>query len=249
MAFLRVIWIMKPCEEIVGAAAGGNLATFLRDFPALKTHEPRFCIYPAKEKYAGHAKRGTKSWGGRTSARARRSEEGERRDSTLRDPFIVDLGVKNQPTGGSLRQQEGTRAGQEQQPPVPSWRRLHAGSHVHCVHTPPGLGRCTRMHKGLKPRSMSETSHLPTDVESSGQDPTLHYPPAGPRPSSPSPCVPREEPSIRYCGALSVALASCDRHAIPSTCLWTSSGSPGVPSTPRPNYRKTVFSTRDDPLR
>lgn len=31
------------------------------------------------------------------------------------------------------------------------------------------------MHKGLKPRSMSETSHLPTDVESSGQDPSLHY--------------------------------------------------------------------------
>lgn len=43
---------------------------------------------------------------------------------------------------------------------------------VTCVAcAPAGLGRCTRMHKELKPRSMSETGHLPTDVESSGRDP------------------------------------------------------------------------------
>lgn len=55
---------------------------------------------------------------------------------------------------------------------------------------PTGLGRCTRMHKGLKPRSMSETSHLPTDVESSSQDRSLHYSPAGLWLASPCPTFP-----------------------------------------------------------
>lgn len=56
------------------------------------------------------------------------------------------------------------------------------------------------MHKGLKPRSMSETSHLPTDVESSGQDPSLHYilstRPSPPPPLLASPSPPRRPPRL-----------------------------------------------------
>jgi len=58
---------------------------------------------------------------------------------------------------------------------------------VTCVAcAPAGLGRCTRMHKELKPRSMSETGHLPTDVESSGRDPGAATLQAGPYLSLPS---------------------------------------------------------------
>lgn len=75
------------------------------------------------------------------------------------------------------------------------------------------------MHKGLKPRSMSETSHLPTDVESSGQDPSLHYilstrpSPPPPLRAPPSPSAPIEAPIEEQRGPLSES-----RNAILRTC-------------------------------
>jgi len=64
-------------------------------------------------------------------------------------------------------------------------RRLHSGGHVRCVR----VGRARAMHadaQRAQPRSMSETGHLPTDVESSDPDPgaaTLQ--PGALRPSAP----------------------------------------------------------------
>ncbi|KAF7417409.1 hypothetical protein HZH68_000062 [Vespula germanica] len=46
--------------------------------------------------------------------------------------------------------------------------------HVHCVHAERARSMYERMHKGPEPRSMSETSHLPTDVASSDQDPRAY---------------------------------------------------------------------------
>lgn len=99
----------------------------------------------------------------------------------------------------------------------------------------PGLGRCTRMHKGLKPRSMSETGHLPTDVESS--DPgaaTLQPGPLSPLFLSPplvclltllllvsSSFAPGAlEPSDSlHRENLCLLVALCESHPIFSTCL------------------------------
>lgn len=113
---------------------------------------------------------------------------------------------------------------------------------VTCVAcAPAGLGRCTRMHKELKPRSMSETGHLPTDVESSDRDPGAATLQPGPYP--PSPLL-----SSFYLDVLSLYLshllltrrnlpilsaprtfvrhsALCESHPVFSTCLWTSFGS------------------------
>ncbi|TGZ32806.1 hypothetical protein DBV15_00912 [Temnothorax longispinosus] len=75
------------------------------------------------------------------------------------------------------------------------------GGHVRCVRAGrAGLGRCTRMHKELKPRSMSETGHLPTDVESSGRDPGAATLQPGPYPALPS------SPFSFYLALLSLSL-------------------------------------------
>lgn len=94
------------------------------------------------------------------------------------------------------------------------------------------------MHKELKPRSMSETGHLPTDVESSDRDPGAATLQSGPYPALTG-------PSPFYLALLSVSLLlapdtsepSDSPHREPlsatpsyvnpvfSTCLWTSSGS------------------------
>jgi hypothetical protein len=75
-------------------------------------------------------------------------------------------------------------------------RRLHSGGHVRCVR----VGRARAMHadaQRAQPRSMSETGHLPTDVESSDPDPgaaTLQ--PGALRPSAPPPLRPSVPPPL-----------------------------------------------------
>lgn len=114
---------------------------------------------------------------------------------------------------------------------------------VTCVAcAPAGLGRCTRMHKELKPRSMSETGHLPTDVESSGRDPGAATLQPGPYPLSLSPLLSFYLALLVLSPSLLLLLTSetfrfsapgtfvrhsalCESHPVLSTCLWTSSGS------------------------
>lgn len=81
-----------------------------------------------------------------------------------------------------------------------------------------GLGRCTRMHKGLKPRSMSETGHLPTDVESSERDPEA----ATLRPAPRLPFSPRP-PSVSLSPLSSPPLAA-------AATFFSSSYSPSRPT-------------------
>ncbi|KAK1121644.1 hypothetical protein K0M31_010432 [Melipona bicolor] len=89
--------------------------------------------------------------------------EGRRAGSrALRGLLSWDLGVKNQPTGGSLRRQQGARSkeqgakSKEQGTAAAGVEQAAALGRVTCIAcAPTGLGRCTRMHKGLKPRSMS----------------------------------------------------------------------------------------------
>lgn len=123
---------------------------------------------------------------------------------------------------------------------------------VTCVAcAPAGLGRCTRMHKGPRPRSMSETGHLPTDVESSDRDPGAAFLlPAGIRflslsillslsPSLPlfsstyltlsSPflfvpsCFWRNLPILCIGNLCPPLFALCESHPVFSTCLWRTS--------------------------
>lgn len=111
---------------------------------------------------------------------------------------------------------------------------------VTCVAcAPAGLGRCTRMHKELKPRSMSETGHLPTDVESSGRDPGAATLQPGPTLSPPSfyLALLTLSLSLSSCswrvgtfrfsapGTFVRHSALCESQPVLSTCLWTSSGS------------------------
>lgn len=102
------------------------------------------------------------------------------------------------------RQEDRCGSSKEQGTAAAAGVEAAAFERVTCIAcAPTGLGRCTRMHKGLKPRSMSETSHLPTDVESSSQDPSLHYSPAGLCCVSPHLPVPSSSP-LRWWSTISV---------------------------------------------
>lgn len=120
------------------------------------------------------------------------------------------------------RQEDRCGSSKEQGTAAAAGVEAAAFERVTCIAcAPTGLGRCTRMHKGLKPRSMSETSHLPTDVESSSQDPSLHYSPAGLCCVSPHLPVPSSSPlrwwsTIRYQrrGPLFVLLRKSQRNTL-----------------------------------
>lgn len=108
----------------------------------------------------------------------------------------------------------------------------------------PGLGRCTRMHKRLEPRSMSETGHLPTDVESSGRESLT------PRalPSRPGPCPPPVSslpPRLHYISFLvHLYLPSC---LALSLLLAPDASEPSSKPTYLPSLHQDTFVRRSRP--